>query len=58
MIAAVIAAGCAICFYVPDNMVFDRVGQLYITDTDGKQQSRLVMLLLATWHRQRGAEAT
>jgi tripartite motif-containing protein 71 len=56
MIGAVIAAlGCAICFYGPDNMAFDRVGHIYITDTDGKQHSRVIKLspdgkLLAQWH--------
>jgi tripartite motif-containing protein 71 len=53
MIAAAIA--CAICFYGPDNMVFDRAGNVYVTDTDGGRRSRLVKLspdgrLLAQWH--------
>lgn len=55
MIAAVAAIACAICFYGPDNMVFDRAGNVYVTDTDGGSHSRLVKLspggrLLSQWH--------
>lgn len=56
MIDAIAAAiVCAICFYGPDNMVFDRAGNVYVTDTDGGSHSRLVKLspdgrLLSQWH--------
>jgi len=56
VLGAVIAAvACTICFYGPDNMVFDGAGNVYVTDTDGKQRSRLVELspdgrVLGQWH--------
>lgn len=48
-------APCRICFYGPDNMVFDRDGNLYVTDTDGRRHSRVVKIApdgkpVAQWH--------
>lgn len=37
-------AQCSLCFYGPDNMAFDRRGNLYVTDSDGRHRSRLLYL--------------
>jgi DNA-binding beta-propeller fold protein YncE len=54
-ISAASPAPCAVCWYGPDNMVFDPAGNLYVVDTDGKSRGRVVELssdgrLVDAWH--------
>jgi DNA-binding beta-propeller fold protein YncE len=46
---------CQLCLYGPDNMVFDAVGNIYLTDSDHKSRFRVVKIsadgrLLDEWH--------
>ena len=48
-------AGCRICFYGPDNIVFDAAGNAYVTDSDHKSRFRVVKIspqgeVVAEWH--------
>ena len=48
-------ADCQLCFYGLENMVFDRAGVIYITDTNHKNESRVLKLSkdgnrLNEWH--------
>ena len=36
------AAACSLCFYGPDNIVFDAAGNAYITDNDHKSHFRVL----------------
>ena len=49
------AAPCKLCLYGPDNMAFDRAGDIYLVDTDHKARSRVLKLSpqgkeLSEWH--------
>jgi tripartite motif-containing protein 71 len=37
-------AGCRVCFYGPDNIVFDAAGDAYVTDSDHKSRFRVVKI--------------
>jgi DNA-binding beta-propeller fold protein YncE len=41
-LAAANDAACTLCFYGPDNIVFDAAGNAYITDNDHKSQFRVL----------------
>jgi sugar lactone lactonase YvrE len=47
-------AACDLCLYGPDNMTFDKAGNIYLVDTDHKSHSRVLKLspngtVLAEW---------
>lgn len=49
------AAPCKLCLYGPDNMTFDAAGNIYLTDSDHQDHSRVLKLsaqgdVLAEWH--------
>jgi sugar lactone lactonase YvrE len=39
-----VSGNCRLCLYGPDNMVFDRSGNVYLVDTDHRQHSRVLKL--------------
>lgn len=48
-------AGCRVCFYGPDNIVFDTAGNAYVTDSDHKSRFQVLKVsrqgeVLAQWH--------
>ncbi len=42
---------CELCFYGPDNIVFDAAGNAYITDTDHKTRFRILNVADDKLHR-------
>lgn len=53
--AAPAAPACTLCLYGPDNMAFDKAGNIYLVDSDHKTRSRVLKLSpegrkLAEWH--------